>query len=78
MCPSCGEGIEQNGGTGAGEGMTRGRKMLGEVVSAVGGTRLPINMKMALFDSVLDPIKTHVHGFGFYLLARLVGNGISN
>ena len=63
---------------GAGEGMMRGRKMLGEVIGAIGSTRLPVNMEMALFHAVLDPIKTHVHGFGFYLLARFVGNGIGN
>ena len=42
--------------------------MLGEVVSEVVAAFAPMDGVFVLGDAVLDPIKTHVHGFGAALL----------
>ena len=52
--------------------MMRWRMMLGEVVGHVVDTASPMNDKLALFDSILDPIKAHIHGFGATLLDSIV------
>ena len=41
--------------------------MLGEVVSQVSGSWLPVNVELALFHSVFEPIEAHVNGFGSFL-----------
>ncbi len=48
--------------------------MLGEVVSSVGASFLPVNEKLALADTVTNPLKSHVHGFGTFLLDGVVCN----
>ena len=50
------------------------RVVLGEVVSKIGGAWGPIDAKLALFDAVADPIKSHVYGFGAYLFAGTIDN----
>jgi len=42
--------------------------MLGEVVGKVVAAFAPMDDVLVLGDAVLDPIKTHVHGFGAALL----------
>jgi len=42
--------------------------MLGEVVGEVVAAFAPMDDVLVLGDAVLDPIKTHVHGFGAALL----------
>jgi len=42
--------------------------MLGEVVGEVVAAFAPMDNVLVLGDAVLDPIKTHVHGFGAALL----------
>ena len=44
--------------------MERRGMMLGEVVSEVVASFTPMDDILALGDAVLDPVKTHVHGFG--------------
>lgn len=58
-----------------------GRRMvLREVVGQVVGAFLPVDAEVALADSVADPIKAHVYGFGSTLFDFVVddafGNGI--
>ena len=48
--------------------------MLGGVIRHVVSARGPINMEVALFYAVTDPIKTHVDGLGTNLLACAIGN----
>ena len=40
------------------------RVMFGEVVSEVVGTAPPVHEELPLFDTIFDPVKTHIHGFG--------------
>ena len=42
--------------------------MLGKVVPMVGFAWAPDNLVLALLDTVLDSVKTHVDGFGAALL----------
>ena len=39
--------------------------VLGEVVGHIFVAWAPVDKELALVDSVLDPVETHVHGFGF-------------
>ena len=47
--------------------------VLGEVLNNVSAAGFPINEKLALPDAVLDPIETHIDGFGSFLLDFAVG-----
>ena len=59
------------------ESMMARRMMFGEVIREVGRAFLPIDMKLALGDSVLDPIKSHVDCLGSTLLDGFVGESFS-
>jgi len=48
--------------------------MLGEVVSFVGGTQLPNDVILALANTITNPIKLHVNGFGSFLLDVIIDN----
>jgi len=52
--------------------MVRQGMMLGEVVSKVVAAFAPMDDVLVLGDAVLDPIKTHVHGFGTALLDGVI------
>jgi len=39
---------------------------------AIAGT--PKNMKLALVDAIMDPIKMHVNGFGAFLFDSVIGD----
>ena len=41
--------------------------MLGEVVGHIDGSLSPDELKLALLDSVLNPIESHIEGFGEFL-----------
>ena len=41
--------------------------MFCEVVGHIDGSLSPDELKLALLDSILDPIKTHIEGFGEFL-----------
>ena len=56
--------------------MVRGAVVLREVIGKVYGTGGPIYIELALFDSVAEPIETHVDCFRALLLARRVENAI--
>ena len=46
--------------------------MLDEVVTNIGATRVPVNEELATTGAILNPIKAHVNGFGyFFLMASL-------
>ena len=48
--------------------------MLGEVVSSIVSTGFPLDVKLRLSLAILEPVETHVHGFGAPLLDFLVDN----
>ncbi len=48
--------------------------MIGEVICKIGVAGLPIDMQLFLFDSVLYPVESHVHGAGSALLDGVVDN----
>ena len=43
--------------------MVGGRMVLGVIVGAIEGTRLPMHPEHALLDSVSNPVEAHVHCF---------------
>ena len=47
-------------------------EMFGEVVGEIVGTFCPINFKLALINSILNPIESHVDGLGASLFDLLV------
>ena len=51
----------------------RRRVVLAGIIGTVILTWFPIDVKLALFDTVLDPIEMHVHGFGVALLDSTSG-----
>ena len=57
-----------------------GAMMLGEVVGPIFITRGPVNFELALFHSVLEPIKSHVNGFAVLLfyssIDYAIGGGV--
>jgi len=48
--------------------------MLCEVISPIGGTRSPKDVKLPLAHTIADPIKMHVNGFGLLLLDCVIGD----
>jgi hypothetical protein len=48
--------------------------MFGEIIGKVVAAASPVNVEVALFDSVLDPIESHVDGFGSSLFDGAIGN----
>ena len=52
--------------------------MLSEIIGSVGFAGPPIDLELSLADTVTDPIKAHIHGFGSFLLDGLVGNPVAN
>ena len=47
--------------------------VFGVVVRKVGSSRHPVDEELSLSDSILDPIKAHINGFGSLLFDGLVG-----
>ena len=47
--------------------------MLGEVVTNIGAARAPVNEEMATMGTILNPIKAHVNGFGYFLFDGVIG-----
>ena len=52
--------------------------MFGPVVGQISGARAPLDTILALVDSVPDPIKAHVHGFGPGLLYGVIGDPVGS
>ena len=50
-----------------------GGVMLGEVVTKIGATRAPVNEELATIGAILNPIKAHVNGFGYFLFDGVIG-----
>jgi len=48
--------------------------VFGKIIGMVGTARSPKNVKLALLDMILDPIKMHVDGFGLLLFHGVIGN----
>ena len=53
--------------------MVFGWMVLGKVISAVEGAFAPINVVLALANTVADPVEAHVNGFGAALLDGAIG-----
>ena len=47
--------------------------MLREVFTKIGATRAPANEEMATTGAILNPIKVHVNGFGYFLFNGVIG-----
>jgi hypothetical protein len=56
------------------------RMMFCEIIREILKSRAPVYVKLALFHSIFDPIKAHVHGFFAFLfyctIAVSCGSGI--
>jgi hypothetical protein len=50
--------------------------MFSEILSQIGATWSPPNVKLFLFYSVFDPVEPHIHSFGSFLLDGVVDNAI--
>jgi len=48
--------------------------MFGKVISPVGCTRAPENVKLPLMFAIMKPIKEHAHHFGLFLFDGVIGN----
>ena len=48
--------------------------MFREVIGLVGSSWFPVDEKLALADSVADPIETHIHSFGTFLFDIIGGD----
>jgi hypothetical protein len=48
--------------------------MFSEIISQIGVTWRPPNVKLLLFYSVFDPVEPHIHSFGSFLLDGVVDN----
>ena len=49
------------------ETVVTGGMVFGMVITEIVGARAPVDEKLALAYSILEPIETHVHGFGAFL-----------
>ena len=54
-----------------------GGMVLGEVVSIIELSSFPVDCKLILFDHVLDPVESHVNGFGSFLFDCVICNALS-
>ena len=52
--------------------------MLGEIVRTIEDAFFPVDVKLALADSVADPIETHIDCLGALLFDGVVGNAGSS
>ena len=48
--------------------------VFGKVAGAIADATLPVDNELALANTVADPGKTHIHGFGAFLFDCIVGN----
>ena len=49
------------------------RMVLGMIVAEVLLARSPVDKKLSLSDAIANPVETHIHGFGAFLLDCVVG-----
>ena len=47
--------------------------MLGKLVTNIGAARAPVNEEMDMTGAILNPIKAHVNGFGYFLFDGVIG-----
>ncbi len=52
--------------------------MFCKVISKVRGAWVPVDLELFLCDAILDPIKSHIYGFGFLLFDMFVCKTISH
>jgi hypothetical protein len=57
--------------------MMGGWVVLGEVIGLVGSSRFPVDVELILANPILNPIETHVNGFGVFHLYSIVGDACS-
>ena len=46
--------------------MVFGRELIGEVISKVFGSLLPVQVELILFNSAAHPVESHVKGLGVF------------
>ena len=63
--------------SGADLAVMHGGMMFGEVVTQVVSTFAPVHEELSLSNTVLNPIKAHVHGFGLALSHSTIGDASS-
>jgi hypothetical protein len=54
--------------------MVRGQMVFREIIRAVETAFFPTNYKLALADTIANPVKVHVNGLGSFLFDSVVGN----
>jgi hypothetical protein len=55
-----------------------GRVVLGVVITVVVSPRAPVDKELALAGPVLDPIESHVDGFGAFLFDGVIGKSLGS
>jgi len=58
--------------SGADSLMMGSRVMFGKIISTIASSWFPKDGKLALAFAIMEPIKTHVHSFGVFLLDSIV------
>jgi len=53
-------------------------KVLCVVVGKIANVRLPLDDELAILDAILEPIETHVNGFGAFLFNRSIEDATGN
>ena len=54
--------------------MMLGGMMFSGVISKIGIAGFPVDMELVLANAIAEPVKTHVHCFGAFLLDTIVGD----
>ena len=52
----------------------RRKVMLGKIIGTIATAFTPIDLKLALANSIADPVEPHVNGLGSFLFDRVVGD----
>lgn len=53
------------------------RMVLAVIISKVSGAWLPVDVVLALINSILKPIESHVDGFGSFLFDGIINDSFS-
>jgi hypothetical protein len=56
----------------------RSGMMFSKVIGFVKSAGFPIDMELALADTVANPVQAHIDGFGAFLFDSIIGNASSS
>ena len=48
--------------------------MFGKIISPVQNSSFPVDVELALADTVANPVEVHIDGFGSFLFDRVIGD----